>query len=205
MTGCDCAVCEKRRTRHKALKERYRAAVRAGEMEPPHGLTGYSYGCRCDECRDAQRLARLALNRRKGVRAARSFSADERAHACEIAASDGAAAAADQTGVARNTIYEWCREAGVTPYRRPPADHGTRARYVRGCRCESCTTANRENTYAFIRQQTERAQRGEIDIPHGEVRGYRYYGCRCERCTTANTVECQPYTKAYRERRRVAS
>lgn len=64
-------------------------------------------------------------------------------------------------------------EGGVMP------DHGTRARYHRGCRCEPCRGANA----AYDRELRARA-----GLPtHGKRSTYTA-GCRCEPCRSANTA-----------------
>lgn len=58
-------------------------------------------------------------------------------------------------------------------------DHGTRARYSRGCRCELCRGANA----AYDRELRARA-----GLPvHGTRGGYQK-GCRCDECRAANAA-----------------
>lgn len=57
------------------------------------------------------------------------------------------------------------------------ADHGTRARYHRGCRCDQCRAANA----AYDRELRARA-----GLPVHGKRGTYTSGCRCEPCTEAN-------------------
>lgn len=70
--------------------------------------------------------------------------------------------------------------AAAREKRRQRLPHG-RTRYNYGCRCEVCTTANRE---AQRRQKKARLERSPEEIPHG-LNGYRNYGCKCETCSTA--------------------
>lgn len=57
-------------------------------------------------------------------------------------------------------------------------DHGTRARYSRGCRCDQCRGANA----AYDRELRARAGLPE----HGKRSTYTK-GCRCDPCRAANT------------------
>lgn len=63
--------------------------------------------------------------------------------------------------------------------------HGTRSRYNLGCRCESCTEANREY------------KRGNPLPKHGTRARYGA-GCRCEACTFANARYMEAYRSGYR-------
>ncbi len=58
------------------------------------------------------------------------------------------------------------------------AEHGTRSKYVHGCRCEACTAAQREYM---------RSLKGKLPPPTHGHSGYVNYGCRCEVCTQANS------------------
>lgn len=89
----------------------------------------------------------------------------------------------------------------MTPGPKPkPLRHGTRYAYVRGCRCDACTTANRMDTYA-ARRLYRRQEKDPNDPRHGSINFYRNYGCRCDRCRAANSAQC----KAYQERRKAAA
>lgn len=59
------------------------------------------------------------------------------------------------------------------------ARHGKRYTYIRGCRCELCTAANRNYSKGL---------QGKPAPSHG-VSGYVNYGCRCEVCTSAARVD----------------
>ena len=64
------------------------------------------------------------------------------------------------------------------------SEHGTRTRYVSGCRCDSCKKANRD--YSRRDSQQRARARFEMGIPiashrHGTSTVYGY-GCRCDRC-----------------------
>lgn len=65
--------------------------------------------------------------------------------------------------------------------------HGTRNRYLAGCRCDPCREANR--TY----QAQARADRRSLGLPavdprHGTRTGYQEWGCKCGPCTAAGTA-----------------
>lgn len=73
--------------------------------------------------------------------------------------------------------------------------HGTRTRYVAGCRCDECREANR--IYVADRRRrrggaaaeyASRKARGlAADDPrHGTRLGYNGWGCRCQPCRAAN-------------------
>ena len=50
---------------------------------------------------------------------------------------------ADAIGVSARSVRRWRRRAGLRSQWTPtPPQHGTRARYVKGCRCAPCTDAN---------------------------------------------------------------
>ncbi|MBD3782454.1 MAG: helix-turn-helix domain-containing protein [Micrococcales bacterium] len=62
---------------------------------------------------------------------------------------------ADKLGVASRTVRRWRRRHGLSSSWTPtPPLHGTRSRYVRGCRCDACTAAN-----AAYRRRTRAAYR----------------------------------------------
>lgn len=65
------------------------------------------------------------------------------------------------------------RPCASRPTDLPPAHrftHGTRSRYVAGCRCEPCTTANRE--YARAQQKRVRGGDGNPIVPATRVRAH---------------------------------
>ena len=80
-------------------------------------------------------------------------------------------------------------DAGIALPPDPPrnrtqtAPHGTRQRYVQGCRCDPCRQANTAYT---------RTQRGGLKLPrplpeHGTTARYRK-GCKCPECRAANAA-----------------
>jgi hypothetical protein len=87
------------------------------------------------------------------------------------------------------------------------AEHGTRANYVAGCRCDSCGLASRR--YHAERREVaryQRVRRGDRMIApglrpeqHGRMSTYTNLGCRCEKCRASMTE----YERA--RRRRVAT
>ena len=62
--------------------------------------------------------------------------------------------------------------------------HGRTAYAHSGCRCETCTGAQRAYMAAFV---AALSQRPRDQVPHGTAGGYANWGCRCEQCTAANT------------------
>ncbi|UVY83822.1 hypothetical protein NLU66_16670 [Brachybacterium sp. NBEC-018] len=66
------------------------------------------------------------------------------------------------------------------------ADHGTRARYCRGCRCGECRAANS----AYDRELRARAGLPE----HGTRIAYKG-GCRCDACREAQTDYCRQWRR----------
>ena len=77
------------------------------------------------------------------------------------------------------------------------AAHGTRSKYNAGCRCDECTTANREAGRALRR-------RGGPPPSHG-LSGYVNYSCRCEICTRANTEASYGYQQRFQRNKRAAA
>jgi hypothetical protein len=78
--GCICDACleanrayaqrEDVKARRKATFTRHLQAMRADPADRRHGTTtGYEYGCRCDACREACRVARNEYNRLQRQRA----------------------------------------------------------------------------------------------------------------------------------------
>jgi hypothetical protein len=64
-------------------------------------------------------------------------------------------------------------------------EHGTRSMYNhRGCRCETCRSANAASKKALRRVNSLRLQ----DAPHGSVNAYLNWGCRCEPCKAAHSA-----------------
>lgn len=80
--------------------------------------------------------------------------------------------------------------------------HGTPSAYNAGCRCEDCTTVNR-NRMAGQRERwaTDSPLTGPDDPRHGTPTAYSSYGCRCEPCTKANRDACAEYKRSTREAR----
>lgn len=87
-----------------------------------------------------------------------------RSRALELArAGYSDAEVADAVGVSSRTVRRWRTHAGqASSYTSTPPAHGTRSRYVRGCRCEACTAAN-----AQYRAQTRAAVRRARRSPGG--------------------------------------
>lgn len=60
-------------------------------------------------------------------------------------------------------------------------EHGTRARYCAGCRCQECRRANREYNRANYRQRSLKLGRSPRVARHGTSSKYAA-GCRCRPC-----------------------
>lgn len=84
------------------------------------------------------------------------------------------------------------REAALLPC-------GTNAAYDRGCRCEPCRAAMREQCRATREQRRGRPVPDDI---HGKATTYGNWGCRCRPCTDAHNIACAPHKRAYDERKR---
>jgi len=76
---------------------------------------------------------------------------------------------------------------------RAEAAHGTRGRYAKGCRCESCRIAYRLYTRHY---RTVDRRRNAV---HGRRATY-IRGCRCEACTIANKLYMRVYMRNYLRR-----
>jgi len=81
------------------------------------------------------------------------------------------------------------------------SDHGTRARYKRGCRCVRCNDANTAHGARMRANAKARSAEQAALVPHGEISGYTYWGCRCEKCGRAR----RSYDRAYRQQQRAES
>lgn len=66
------------------------------------------------------------------------------------------------------------------------AEHGTMARYRRGCRCELCRAAKASGRLPQEHRELRALLADPGDPRHGTTTGYRV-GCRCERCREAKS------------------
>jgi hypothetical protein len=71
--------------------------------------------------------------------------------------------------------------------------HGTRSHYVRGCRCDECTKANRDYQTVRIVQRKKLLASGAVTKQHGNINTYNNWGCRCNACTEAQKLRCRAY------------
>lgn len=67
------------------------------------------------------------------------------------------------------------------------AEHGTMARYRRGCRCELCRAAKAIGRLPQEHRELWALLADPGDPRHGTTTGYRV-GCRCERCREAKSA-----------------
>lgn len=119
---------------------------------PPHGTaTRYRNGCRCTRCRKAVREYNRSLAEGPSGQAFRADLSDPRhgtphGYSNLLCRCDRCRAAWRESCRPRQIAYR--RRIGHRPWseyvetiRKP---HGTRGKYVRGCRCEKCTRAAAE-------------------------------------------------------------
>lgn len=81
--------------------------------------------------------------------------------------------------------------------------HGTRTRYVKGCRCRRCCVANRE--YQRVWQTAWRRRQGVREFQpaqHGGYTMYVTYGCRCDPCRAAYLEAIHRFYDGRKERLR---
>ena len=65
-------------------------------------------------------------------------------------------------------------------------EHGTRAMYQKGCRCQECKSAQARGAHEYReKRKAQGAQNPEL-IPHGTYSGYITWCCRCEECSTVH-------------------
>jgi hypothetical protein len=95
------------------------------------------------------------------------------------------------------------------------AEHGTRNRYQKGCRCETCKRANADykaGLQAANKARTQAATEayhasgGEGGIPsleHGKASTYLWLGCRCQQCKEAYREPNRRYKRNYRQRQQL--
>jgi Zn ribbon nucleic-acid-binding protein len=78
-------------------------------------------------------------------------------------------------------------------------DHGTRARYTLGCKCDDCKRANRDYQRAYRNgaRQGRTTPTTAKERPHG-TRSRYVVGCRCDPCQEANRAYQREYMKMRR-------
>lgn len=184
---CRCKEC--RNAWRIYMAERYRKRREANPPKPRpapkgvngrrvkaemHGtLTGYTYGCRCDRCRDARKKwAKKNKTKQHGTEYVYTLGC--RCKPCTQAHTEARAR----------------RRQRVEPL--PLTEHGTDKGYTHyKCRCDSCRTAHNakvkernKNRREYYREHPEMIP----DSKHGTVTGYTSYSCRCDRCKEAHRV-----------------
>lgn len=182
--------CEKCVQAYEAEKARRRATYvsRAKPKPPPkppkrevkahmHGTsTGYSYGCRCERCRDTRRKwAKQYRTRQHGTEYVYTLGC--RCKKCTQAHTE-----------ARNR-----RRARSFPNPNKKIEHGTDKGYTHDkCRCEECKKAHREAVSRRKKARREYYRQHPEMIPtdkHGTSNGYVVYSCRCDECREAHRVD----------------
>lgn len=83
---------------------------------------------------------------------------------------------------------------GYKDFPRRMAEHGTVARYSRGCHCEQCRAANRRKTSSYL---------GKEPPNHGTNSGYSNYQCKCQPCLEAGRAYQRKRRRLKRNRREV--
>lgn len=125
--------------------------------------------------------ARRKAEREKALRAA---------HARIQAGESTLAQESKEMGVAPNSLRSALSEIGLRVHTRTASpEHGTRYRYLRGCRCDDCRAAVR----GYRALLTERGP-----SQHGTASAYCNYGCRCKECKEA----WRSYSRELRSRKR---
>src|SRR5699024_9770691 len=79
------------------------------------------------------------------------------------------------------------RREGQMQRKGAAAEHGTMARYRRGCRCELCRAAKAIGRLPQEHRELWALLADPGDPRHGTTTGYRV-GCRCERCREAKSA-----------------
>lgn len=135
-----------------SLRDDGRTVCKAHKAKRPskaivHGTThGYRRGCRCQPCKTAN-TARCLKSRRAGI-VGKACACGSTAHLC--ARSDGRVQC--RACLSRESA------AGKTA---KPIQHGTRGGYTnRGCRCDACVMANRQDQSAYKRRRRAQAATG---------------------------------------------
>lgn len=181
--GCRCDECrEGRAADDRDRRQRRFDRAKADPSIIKHGtsLAYTDYGCRCPACTDA----RTAESRRRtGRSAARKWTDQEITTALDLYRTQGREPAAKMLGVNPGTVTRWAKARGIT-YEHAYV-HGTRAGYVRGCRCRPCLDA----TAVAQGLAKERMRANQDQAPHGTSSGYTNWSCRCDPCKAAGAVQ----------------
>ena len=85
------------------------------------------------------------------------------------------------------------------------AEHGTRARYLAGCRCDACRAANTAYVMAYRRARGVRPAAERLDRKHPSVTAYTRRGCRCDACRAIMAAKARDYRARRRQREGVGS
>jgi hypothetical protein len=78
----------------------------------------------------------------------------------------------------------------------PEPEHGTRARYQKGCKCDECKRSHADHQASL---------RGLEPPNHGTESGYINYACRCQPCKEAARAAVRARLAALRQRREIAA
>lgn len=118
----------------------------------------------------------------------------ELAHANVMSGLSTLAQEAERLGYANGeSLRRVLRTAGMVVHvGQPEPEHGTTARYLRGCKCWLCRQAHSDRQRKLI---------GKKPPTHGES-GYRNYGCRCRICKEAHRLHGREQRRRRKERAR---
>jgi len=138
-----------------------------------HGTySGYTQGCRCDECKAGAR--EYNRERRKNIK---PLEPDDPRHGT----STGYMAYKCRCEDCKKAHSDYLKARKKRPLDPDDPRHGTQNAYVNlGCRCDLCKQAASE-------QNKERKSQGlePGDPRHGTYSGYMNSGCRCDECKEA--------------------
>lgn len=152
--------------KQECYREAYSSALLARpHLNKNHGTKSrYGHGCRCVECKDAQRL-NMTARRRKKQAPTHGTRSGYFNHGCRCGA---CAAAGKSHNAARREAFADGRWA---------AGHGTQRRFADGCRCADCSWIYRQ----ICRQQRAYShRRNDLSRDSAHRSGYEWTGPELE-------------------------
>jgi hypothetical protein len=78
--------------------------------------------------------------------------------------------------------------------------HGVTGYRTYGCRCETCTDANRDRQWHDTLRRRERLEAGTGEPAVHNASAYTNWGCRCQVCTEAHAAMCADQARRRAER-----
>lgn len=111
-----------------------------GPEDPRHGVTGYTYGCRCDVCKTA--ISALRKSEREAKRG--TLAVGDSRHGT-VTGYDGYGCRCDPCVAAHRAARaeHWAAAQAVGLPDPTDPRHGTLTGYDRGCRCDPCREVSR--------------------------------------------------------------